>query len=260
VSAVRWWREAEQDCDGGHGSIELRSGTTGAKVRRSEHDGRGPRTATVRDILRVAAEHRGSIAVAVVVTVTASALALAQPLLVKRLIESAQAGPLDRGTIVLLISLFVAQAGLQAVVRYVLARTGEGVVLGMRLNLVHHVLRLPMPAYDKLRIGDVISRATTDAAALRRAIAEGFTDVVTGSVGLLGIVALMLWLDWVLFFVVAALVTVGSLIVALVLRGIRAASLRIQRSTGEMTSDLERAFSGSVPSAPARRKHGRQSG
>ncbi len=205
----------------------------------------GPRgsKARVRDVLRVVRDHRASMAVAAVVTLVASALALVQPLLVKRLIESAGVGLIARGTVVLLVALFVAQAALQAVVRYVLARTGEGIVLGIRLNLVHHLLRLPMPAYDKLRIGDVMSRTTTDTAALRRAIAEGFTDVLTGTIGLLGVVVLMIWLDWVLFVVVAALVAVGGLIVALVLGGIRAASLRTQRSTGDMTSDLERALS-----------------
>ncbi len=197
----------------------------------------------MRDVLRIVREHRVTMTVSVMVTLAASGLALVQPLLVKRLIESAARGPIERGTIVLLIALFVAQAGLQAVVRYVLARTGEGIVLGIRLKLVDHLLRLPMPAYDKLRIGDVISRTSTDTAALRRAIADGFTEVVTGTVGLVGIVALMIWLDWVLFLVVATLVTVGGLMVAVALRGIRSASLGIQRSTGEMTSDLERAFS-----------------
>lgn len=203
----------------------------------------GENTAKFRDVLRIVGEHRSWIAAAVTLTLGASALGLVQPLLVKQVIDSAGTGPIVRNTIVLLIALFVGQALLQAVVRYVLARTSEGIVLGIRLNLIHHLLRLSMPAYDKQRIGDLISRTSTDSTALRRAVAEGFTDSVTGSIGLAGTIALMIWLDWVLFLIVAALVALGGLIIVTVLSGIRTASLQSQRSTGEMTSDLERALS-----------------
>ncbi|MEV0603836.1 ABC transporter ATP-binding protein [Streptomyces sp. NPDC050315] len=172
-----------------------------------------------------------------------SALALAQPLLVKRVIEEAQSGAGTGRTIGLLIALFLAQAVVQAVARYVLARTGEGIVLGLRLNLIHCLLRLPMRTYDRHRIGDLISRTSADSTALRTLIAEGFTDAVTGSIGLIGVVALMLWLDWVLFLIVLAVITLGSLVVASVLSGIERASLHAQQATGTMTAELERALS-----------------
>lgn len=202
----------------------------------------GKSRAGLRDVLRIVREHHSWITAAVTLTLAASALGLVQPLLVKQVIESAGSGPIVRSTIVLLIALFVGQALIQAVVRYVLAQTSEGIVLGIRLNLIHHLLRLSMPAYDKQRIGDLISRTSTDSIALRRAVAEGFTDAVTGSIGLLGTIALMIWLDWVLFLIVAGLVVLAGLIVLSVLRGIRTASLHSQQSTGEMTSDLERAL------------------
>jgi ABC-type multidrug transport system fused ATPase/permease subunit len=66
---------------------------------------------------------------------------------------------------------------------------------------------------------------------------------VTGAIGTIGIVALMIWLNWGLFLIVAGLVAAGGLIVLSVVRGIRAASLRSQQYTGEMSSDLERALS-----------------
>jgi ABC-type multidrug transport system fused ATPase/permease subunit len=198
--------------------------------------------ARLRDILAIVGEHRRWVALAVALTLAASALALVQPLLVKQVVEAAGTRAIPRSTIGLLIAVFVGQALLQAVVRYVLARTSEGIVLGVRLKLIRHLLRLAMPAYDKQRVGDLISRTSTDSAALRRAIAEGFTDAVTGGIGVVGAVALMIWLDWVLFLLVAGLVALGAVMVVSVLRGIRLASLHSQRSTGEMASDLERAL------------------
>ncbi|HVM00025.1 MAG TPA: ABC transporter ATP-binding protein [Egibacteraceae bacterium] len=196
-----------------------------------------------RDILTVVRGHGRWVAAGVVLTVAASALSLVQPLVVKRLIDAAGTGPILWGLVGLLVVLFAGQALLQAATRYLLARTSEGIVVGLRLNLIGHLLRLHMPAYDRYRIGDLISRAGTDTAALRRVIAEGFTDVVAGGIGVLGAVAFMIWLDWALFLIVATLIVVGGTIVLSVLRGIRSSSLRTQQATGEMTADLERALS-----------------
>jgi ABC-type multidrug transport system fused ATPase/permease subunit len=167
---------------------------------------------------------------------------MAQPLLVKRVIDTAGTG-ITWTVVDLLIALFAVQALIQAAVRYLLARTGEGIVLGIRLNVIDHLLRLHMPAFDKCRVGDLISRTNADTTALRRVVAEGFTDAITGVVGLAGTVALMIWLDWVLFLIIAGLIVVGATVVASVLPRIRAASLRSQQDTAEMTADLERALS-----------------
>ena len=199
--------------------------------------------AKVRDVLRVVGEHRRSIALAVVLAVAASVLALTQPLIVKQVVDAGAAGPLPWRLVALLVLLFASQAVVQGIGRYVLAKTSEGIVLHVRLRLVDHLLRLRMPVYDRRRTGDLMSTTTADTLALRRAVSEGFTDAVTGAIGMVGAVVLMIWLDWALFMIVAVLVTVGGLIVVSVVRGIRSASLRAQRSTGDMTADLERALS-----------------
>lgn len=151
-------------------------------------------------------------------TLAASGLALVQPLVVKQLIDAARTGAILWRLVALLTGLFVGQALLEAGTRYLLARTSEGIVLGLRLNLISHLLRLHMPVYDRFRLDDLISRTGTDSAALRRVVAEGFTDVVAGSIGMLGAVALMICLDWVLFLIVVGLVVVGGLMVLSVLR------------------------------------------
>lgn len=205
-------------------------------------DGESHNRASTRDVLRIARGHRRWIAVAVLLTVAASALALVQPLLVKQVIEGAGTGPIDWNIIVLLAALFAGQALVQAVAQYLLARTGEGIVLGVRLSLIRHLLRLHMPAYDRHRLGDFVARASSDSTALRLFVAQGFTDAVSGGIGLMGTMALMVWLDWILSLVVAGLVVVAGLIVLSVLRGIRSASLHTQQFTGHMVSDLERAL------------------
>ncbi|MBC2907665.1 ABC transporter ATP-binding protein [Streptomyces cupreus] len=199
--------------------------------------------ATFRDILRELRDHRRWVLLAGALTLAGSALGLAQPLLVKQVIDAAGSGGGGAALVIPLVGLFLGQALVEAAARYVLARTSESVVLGLRLRLIGRLLRLRMRVYDKQRTGDLVSRLGSDGSEVRRLVAEAFTNAVTGAVGLVGAVALMVWVDPVLFLIVLALVSLGGLAVASALRGIRRASLQRQRSIGAMAADLERALS-----------------
>jgi ABC-type multidrug transport system fused ATPase/permease subunit len=199
--------------------------------------------ARLRDIWRIVRGHRKPIAIAIAFALVASAAAMAQPLAARHVIDVAGHGGIPWPTIALLLALFAGQAVVAGIARYVLGRASEGVVLQVRRSLVEQLLRLDMRALDRCRTGDLISHVSSDSTVLRRFVAEAFSKGVTAAIGLVGTVAFMIWLDWLLFSIVAAFVVVGSLVVVSVLRGLRRASLRGQRAMGDMTSDLERALS-----------------
>ncbi|NSC24988.1 ABC transporter ATP-binding protein [Streptomyces albus subsp. chlorinus] len=217
----------------------------------------GPQRTVGQEIRRALRGRGRTITVSVWLSLVGSALGLAQPLLVKRVIEAAREGAGTGNLIGLLVALFLAQAAVQAVARYALALTGEGVVLGLRLSIIDRLMRLPMRTYDRHRIGDLISRASTDSTALRLLISEGFTDAITGSISMVGVVVLMMWLDWLLFLIVLGVIAAGSLLVASMLRGIERASLHAQQATGAMTAELERAL-GAIRTVRASRAEERE--
>lgn len=172
---------------------------------------------------------------------TASVAGLAQPLVVKHMIDAAGAGITT--SVLILVGLFATQAVLDAASRYVLAFGGERIVLDLRTGMIDHLLRLRARVYDEQRIGDLLSRVGTDAAAARHTLVDGVATMIAAVVGVVGAAALMAWLDWALFAIVAGLVVVGLAVLAPVLRRIRVAALRCQQATGELTSDMERALS-----------------
>jgi ATP-binding cassette subfamily B protein/ATP-binding cassette subfamily C protein len=206
--------------------------------------------AGARAVLQAVAGRRRAIGVAAVATLAASGLGMAQPLVVRRVIAAASApgagagpAPVDWAAVGVLAALFVGQALVQTVTRYALDVTGERVALDLRVDLVHSLLRLRMPLYDRYRVGDLIARAGTDTAALRRVVCDGVTEAVTGVIGTATAVALMIWLDWVLFLLVAVLIAGAGVAALAVMGGLRTASLHGQQATGAMTAELERALS-----------------
>jgi ATP-binding cassette subfamily B protein/ATP-binding cassette subfamily C protein len=197
--------------------------------------------AAVRTLYGLTAGHRSSVAVACVLTLVGSALGLAQPLVAQRAVD-AGGGGVPSALLLVLAVLFVAEAVTGAVGRYVLERMGEGVVRQLRHGLVARLLRLEMREHDRHRTGDLISRVTVDTTLLREVVSQALVDLVTGSLVAAGAIALMLWLDALLLLLVAATVAVAALVVSSLLKGIRAASERMQSSVGAIAADLERAL------------------
>ncbi|MER6073736.1 ABC transporter ATP-binding protein [Streptomyces sp. NPDC001817] len=220
--------------------------TAGEQDARGEEDTDRSTRAAVLAVYRLTARHRGAIALATTLTLVASALGLAQPLLAKRVVDASGGQQPLWPPLLLLTALFAAEAATGSVGRFLLERTGEGVVRQLRHTLVGRLLRLEMREFDRQRGGDLIARVTADTTLLREVVAQALVDLVTGAMVAGGALALMAWLDPLLLLLVTATVAISAAVVALLLQGIRAASERLQSSVGAVAADLERAL-GALP-------------
>ncbi|ALG06226.1 ABC transporter ATP-binding protein [Kibdelosporangium phytohabitans] len=196
----------------------------------------------LRHLIAATRGHRTSITVAVLLTMLGAGLGLIQPLMVMLTIDTVTHGNTIGWLLALLAVMFVAEAVVDTVGRYWLQRAGESVVLGLRLRLIDRLLRLPMRLYDRHRIGDLLSRTTTDTTMLRDAIAYDVVDMCSGVFIVAGGLAAMAWLDLHLFTIVAALVSAVGTTTLFALRGIRNATQGAQGNLGTMSAELERAL------------------
>ncbi|QZY21019.1 ABC transporter ATP-binding protein/permease [Streptomyces decoyicus] len=208
---------------------------------------------------RLTTGHRASITVATVLTLVGSALGLAQPLVAQRVVDASGRGQMLWPLLLLLAVLFVTEAATGAVSRFVLERMGESIVRGLRHSLVARLLRLEMREYDRHRSGDLISRVTADTTLLREVVSQALVDLVTGALVAAGAIVLMVWIDPLLLLLVALTVATAAVIVASLLKGIRAASERMQTSVGAIAADLERAL-GALPMIRVHRAEDREAG
>ncbi|MFD5606231.1 ABC transporter ATP-binding protein [Streptomyces sp. NPDC127064] len=227
-----------------------------ASAERGATTGRSTRAAVLA-VWRLVGRHRGASAAATVLSLAASALGLAQPLLAKRVVDASGGRQPLWPPLLLLAALFAAEAATGAVGRFLLERTGEGVVRQLRHTLVGRLLRLEMREYDHQRGGDLIARVTADTTLLREVVAQALVDLVTGALVAAGALALMAWLDPLLLLLVAATVATAAAVVTLLLQGIRSAAERMQTSVGAVAADLERAL-GALPMVRVYRAESRE--
>src|ERR1700759_776038 len=91
----------------------------------------------------------------------------------------------------------------QRIVIIIMARAAETVEFGLRQRLFAHLQELSMSYFDKTKLGRIISRMTSDIAALREVNVWGIFQI-TANLLMMAIAALMLMAtDWRLFLSVA---------------------------------------------------------
>ncbi|KAA6224325.1 ABC transporter ATP-binding protein [Streptomyces albofaciens JCM 4342] len=186
--------------------------------------------------------HRAVIALGGLLTLAGSAAGLVQPLAAKALVERLGVHESITMLLVLLTALVVAGAVAESVGAYVLERTAESVVLAARRQLVARLLRLRMPAVDRSKPGDLMSRVTADTTLLRAITTQSLVSAGTGLATLVGAIVFMALLEPVLLGVtVAVIVLIGSSM-GLVMPRISKATKRAQEAVGAISTALERTF------------------
>ncbi|GAB4586195.1 ABC transporter ATP-binding protein [Nocardia sp. IFM 10818] len=173
-----------------------------------------------------------------------AACGLVQPVIVTRTVERASAHAAIVLPLALLTVLFLLQAALKAYSTYKLDQAGESIVLRLRVLLIDHLLRLRISVFGEQRLGDLISRATTDTTLLRDAIAYQVVGAVVNCVVVAGGVTMMVVLDPLLAAVVLVIVATSMTVVGSVLPRIRHSVEAAQDATGRLASELERVLSG----------------
>lgn len=181
---------------------------------------------------------------AAVVSLAATALSVVQPLMVQQLINAVSAG--DRATIFiwLLVGITLVEAAFSASQSYLLQRTAESVVLGLRRSLVGQLLSLPIREFDRRRVGDLMSRVGSDTTLMRTVITSGLFEVVSSVLMFTAAVVLMILLDPLLFGITLAAVLTGATGILLLGSLMRSRSKDVQDAVGTMSAAVERGLSG----------------
>ncbi|MGW6840830.1 ABC transporter ATP-binding protein [Streptomyces sp. NPDC054958] len=238
----------------GTGTGRRTEGGPGTEAHPGENPTDGARPGA-RDLLRLLRGSGRTVGAALALTVVGTALGLLQPLLTMRLIDRVSADRAVASLVVTLAALFLVQAALEAAGQYLLDVTGESVVRRLRRGLVERLLFVRLRELDGRRAGDLLSRAGTDTTMLRDMVAGSFVQLVTVTITGVGAAALMLWIDPVMFLVVAGTLVVAAVLVAGVMAGIRTSTEQALAGVGAMTADLERALGGIRTVRAARAEH-----
>jgi ATP-binding cassette subfamily B protein/ATP-binding cassette subfamily C protein/ATP-binding cassette subfamily B multidrug efflux pump len=114
----------------------------------------------------------------------------------------------------------------------------------LRERVYRHVLRLPMAFFDQAITGQLVSRVTNDTEAVKQLYVQVLFVILDSLIVLAGAMAAMLWLDWRLMLVVAALVPAVALIVFAYQRLSAPAVARTRELRSELNAQVAESIAG----------------
>ncbi len=117
-----------------------------------------------------------------------------------------------------------------------LGDVGQRFVFDLRCQLFAHMQRLSLRFHDTQRRGDLITRLTSDIQAIQDLISNGLIVLGSNAFLLIGMIVLMLWLNWQFAFVALAVAPLLFWTVFRYTYRIKAAAREARASTGLLAS------------------------
>jgi len=208
---------------------------------------RHPASANLRRVLPYFAPHRGRMWFVALSAVVSIAAGLSTPLIAKAVID----GPIARGDragiipwAALAVGLGLVETGLSHRRRIHLATAAMDVETRLRDDLYRHLQRLDVGFHDRWQSGQLLSRATSDIATIRRFTAFGSIFLLIISLEVLVIFGLLVGLYWPLALLAGAFAVPVLVLCTRFERQYTQMVRRIQDETGDMTTVIEEAAKG----------------
>ena len=156
---------------------------------------------TIPRIAAFARPYRRQIIVFLVLVVLDALLVVALPLLFKVIVDEVAKGGDGSKSVVVAVALGVAglavvDAGLTLWQRFLSAQVGEGLIYDLRTRVFTHVQRMPVAFFTRTQTGALVSRLNTDVIGAQQAFTSTLSSVVSNVIGLILVLATMLYLSW----------------------------------------------------------------
>lgn len=146
----------------------------------------------------------GALVPVVVLSLLGTALGLVLPYLSKLIVDDAILGG-DFRLLLSLVAVFLVVTsisfGLNVVSGMRYTKVSADILFDMRLELYGHLQRLSPRFYARTPLGDIVSRINGDIGEIQRVTAEAALSWFGQVVAVVGTVAMLVYLDWRLFFV-----------------------------------------------------------
>ncbi len=200
-----------------------------------------------RRLLRYVRPHLGRFGLALVGLVLSAGLGLVFPLLIARIttvvVTGGDMAGLDR-IVLLLVVLFSVQAVGSFLQTYFLGVVGERIVARMRTELFTRLVTLSLDFYVHARVGELVSRLSSDVTQVRTMLTQTITNLLAAAVGLVGSIVILFVLSPTLLLVVLVLAPALIGVAFAFGRPLQRVSTQVQDELARATTTAEEALSG----------------
>jgi len=191
--------------------------------------------------------YRARMALAILALLVSTGLGLSFPLVIVRLLDSVtrtrSIGTLN-SLAGLLVAIFLAQAAFSFLQSNLLAVVGERIVRDLRTTLYRHLHAQSLDFFASRRVGEIVSRLSSDVTQMRTVLTGNITSLLSQSVSLTGALVIVIRINLHFTLFILALVPALIAVAALFGRRIQKASTGVQDELAGSTIVAEEALQG----------------
>lgn len=198
-----------------------------------------------RRIFAFALPHRRLLIIGLAALAVASGINLYFPVLIRGFLNNKFGLHIDSDLSLiasLLIGLFLIQAAAFYVRHYSFAIAGYRVVAEIRSELYRSIVEQDVEFFDRARVGDLLSRLSSDTEIVQRAVTNNISIALRYTVQVIGGTVLMLLLSPRLTFLILATVPILAVASSIGGKKLRTISRKIQAVLGTATAAAEESF------------------
>ncbi len=118
------------------------------------------------------------------------------------------------------------------------------VVMDLRANMFDKILTLPTSDFDQTSAGVLLSKVTYDVSRVMAAATETLLILVRDTLSIIGLLAWMFYLNWMLSLIVFTIMPITIVVVGVVSKRLRRMNTSMQDAMGDITRVLEEAIGG----------------
>jgi len=201
----------------------------------------------LRRLLAYLRPHLGAVAAALALIVAQAGIDLVGPYLTKIAIDRHIAGG-DASGLARVAGLYLLALAAAFVVRfgqnYIMQMAGQRIMQDMRRQIFAHLQRLHVGHFDRNPVGRLMTRVTTDVDAVNELFTSGVVTVFGDLFTLVGIMAVMVALDWRLALVTFAVIPLFFALTNWFRKGARASFRETRRWVARINAFLQENLSG----------------
>ena len=146
--------------------------------------------------------------------------------------------------IILLIVLYTISAICSYVQGYMMAKVSMDVTYKLRKNISEKMNRIPLNYYDTRTHGEVLSRITNDVDLVSQTLNQSLTQIITSVTSIVGVLAMMLSISWLMTLVALLVVPLSMSIVGIVIKRSQGYFKDQQKYLGEINGHVEEMYGG----------------
>ncbi|MEU3753352.1 ABC transporter ATP-binding protein [Streptomyces olivoreticuli] len=114
----------------------------------------------------------------------------------------------------------------------------------LRQDVEDKLGRLPLSYFDKQQRGEVLSRATNDIDNIQQALQQTLSQIVTSLLTIVGVLAMMFWISWMLALIALVTVPVSIVIAARIGKRAQPQFVAQWKTTGKLNAHIEEMYTG----------------